>query len=281
MSREYRLLAIDLDGTLLQKSNRITKATVCALRRITNEGIHVVITTGRPLFHARAIGRPFLKSDSYIIASNGASVYSGALGKYLHRESFTLPQIQSIMSFANHYGYAALFSGEKGMYTNDLITWLRFIKYQFKLPFRSIFDITKIRYLSKAEKIKYRFAPGKEGLEKCQLFYMSPEHITLFRETLNSTGQFELIFSPYNSAEITVKGANKGTALGILADHLGILPEEIVAVGDGLNDRTMIEYAGLGVAVANGAEGLKNVADYICPGSTNDSVLHVIEKYFS
>ena len=88
-----------------------------------------------------------------------------------------------------------------------------------------------------------------------------------------------MFYSKANFLEFTDKNATKGYALKLLADKWGIDSSQVIAIGDNYNDETMLRYAGLGVAVGNAAQGMKDISQYISPSNEEDGVVHVIEKF--
>jgi Cof subfamily protein (haloacid dehalogenase superfamily) len=108
-----------------------------------------------------------------------------------------------------------------------------------------------------------------------------PEILAKLEKIFNDSigNDLEVFRSEPYFLEIMPKGINKAKAIGILLDHLGYSKEELIACGDGFNDVHMVEYAGLGVAMANACEQVKTVADFVTKSNNDDGVAYVVEKF--
>ena len=250
-----KLIAIDMDGTLLNEKKHIDKAQKEAIHEAVEAGIKIVLCTGRPLYGILPfyveLGLSELDSVGYVILNNGCSIDIDYLHKFSegYDINFTL---------VNDYYYFNI--GRKP--TDELITDAGFV----------FSDITNIS-LKEAKN-------GKHKIIKI-MFLGNPNIMADFQkenENILKDKYSSVLSQPY-VYEILPKGNNKGTGLKKLAKKLGINQEEIMAIGDGNNDIEMFEYANYSVAMENGTELAKKAAKYQTDSNENDGVAKAIRKY--
>ena len=272
----YRLLAFDLDGTLLDDKKKLPKENLAALTEAAERGMVIVPATGRILRGVPETIRdlPFIR---YYIVSNGAAVFDTQEDKTLYQADIplelalrtydyldTLPVIYDCyqdeigwMSREMYERCAPYFAYEPGIL--DLVNRLRIRVEDFKETLRE-----KNRPL---QKMQMYFLPEDEEERKRQLKRI-PE---LFPELAATT-------SVSNNIELNHVDATKGKAVLALAASLGIDREEILSFGDGSNDISMLQSAGLGVAMANSTPDVKAAADEITGSNNEAGVAKVIRR---
>ncbi|PKM66013.1 MAG: hypothetical protein CVU95_12905 [Firmicutes bacterium HGW-Firmicutes-2] len=262
---KYKLIAIDLDDTLLNDQLEISTENKKAIIEMENIGIHVVFCSGR----AKASMMKYVKEvgihdkEDYIISYNGAVIdrFDGERVFYKPINKENLIELIDIGRVHNI---------DTQLYTDEIMVE----KYTEKtklyeelsgLPIKVVGDLKEV---DESIKVLYNHVAG-EALEKLRL------------ELTDKFGHsFNIFYSKSHYVEVLHKEANKGLAVKNLAESLGIGREEIVAIGDGFNDVAMIEYAGLGIAVKNAHDGVKTKADYITVSDNNNSpIWEVYEKF--
>ena len=267
-----RLLFLDLDGTLLNDAKEITPGNRAALERTLKRGHGVIITTGRPLKSAleqsRRLGLD--KPGCYTIAYNGAMVYDWSKQDKVFQRALSIPSVIRVFDQANTIG--------EHIQTYD--SWdvlveprgdddaLRRYCQMVSMTYRVIDDVhTDLREDPvKCLVINYE---KKDGLEKMQ---------TWIRENMPDMDCF---FSCPQFLEVVPKGMNKGEAVKMLCKLLGVEIENAVACGDAANDLAMLKAAGIGVAMLNGSDEVKAIADYITTRDNNhDGVAEAADKFF-
>ena len=267
-----RLLFLDLDGTLLNDAKEITPGNRAALERTLKRGHGVIITTGRPLKSAleqsRRLGLD--KPGCYTIAYNGAMVYDWSKQDKVFQRALTIPSVIRVFEKANEIG--------EHIQTYDSFDVLveprgddeavrRYCK-MVSMTHRVIGDIhTDLREDPvKCLVINYE---KKDGLEVMQRW---------IRENMP---EMDCFFSCPQFLEVVPKGMNKGEAVKMLCKLLSVEIENAVACGDAANDLAMLKAAGIGVAMMNGADEVKAIADYITTRDNNhDGVAEAADKFF-
>lgn len=269
---EIKLIALDLDGTLLDSQKRLSYKNKAILQKCIQKGIVVVPCTGRIWFAVPDFLRA-LPGLRYAITTNGAVVEDVMLSKVLDERKLSCTQALELIELAQnfHTMYDAYAGGAA-------FGEARFIGHmeEFGIPEQIQQMIQKTRKMVPSVADELRRIDTK--VEKVNYFFGDLEERTRAREALLARTDVVVSSSfPYN-LEINALGATKGEAIMRLADHLGISPEQTMGFGDGENDLSMIRMTGIGVAMGNGLGELKDTADYVTATNDEDGVALAIEK---
>ncbi|PKM54423.1 MAG: hypothetical protein CVV00_08250 [Firmicutes bacterium HGW-Firmicutes-5] len=262
---KYKLLAIDLDDTLLSDQLEISKENKKAIIEMENMGIHVVFCSGRAkdsmMKYVKEVG--IHEKEDYIISYNGA-VIDRFDGERVFYKPISREYLKELIDIGRQHNI------DTQLYTDEIVVE----KYTDKtklyeelsgLPVKVVSDLKDIE---ESIKVLYNHVAG-DALEELRL-----------ELTAKFDSNFNIFYSKSHYVEVLHKEANKGLAVKNLAESLGISREKVVAIGDGFNDVSMIEYAGLGVAVKNAHDGVKEKADYITEADNNKSAIcEVYEKF--
>jgi len=263
-----RMLALDLDDTLLRSDLTISYRTRHVIRRAQEAGIVVVLASGRipaSIGHfSRILG--LHKHSGYIICNNGAMIQESHTGTIVNEVRLDPETAIVVYDLADAEGFPVQIYEDDIMYvsrTNE------FTDYDQKLTGLRQVVVENFRAMAGGGCHKL-LIPGDPmllvPLESIIRTYLG-ENITLFTS------------KPY-FLEILPAKTDKGTALEKVAGIMGIKREEVLAIGDSMNDEAMIRWAGMGVAMVNGDERIKSIADLITEkNNNNDGVAEVIEKY--
>ncbi|MBR4938874.1 MAG: HAD family phosphatase, partial [Kiritimatiellae bacterium] len=267
--RDIRVIALDLDGTLLDSQKGLSMVNAEALAYANSKGVAVVPTTGRffGMMPEAVRSLPFVR---YAITINGAQVYDRERDEAIVREEIEVERAIAIMQLLD--GYDVIYD----CYRNNW-GWM-----SASLQNRAEAYATDAHYLKMVRDFRKPVADLKEhlrataeegGIQKVMLFSRNddPETKELCAIRAAMTEKFpeiKVTSSTWNDLEFNSPLAHKGNALARFAEHLGCTIDNCMSFGDGLNDLTMIEAAGIGVAMANARDEVKSVADYIT--STND-----------
>ncbi len=263
---KYKLIAIDMDDTLLPKELMISDRTRKAIKQAEDKGVKVAIATGR-MYSSAYPHLQDLELTDEVITYNGALVKEIATNNTIDHSPVPVELAQEIVNIVTEEDL------HLNMYIDDLL-------YVNKLGFGADYyeKISGIKPILIKEDIdKFLDQPStkllivEEDLDKVESILKRLQQE--FGEVLNITR------SKPNFIEIMKKEVSKGVALANLAQDLDIKVSEVVAIGDSLNDLEMIEYAGLGVAVGNAREEVKEKADYITKSNDEDGVAEFIEKF--
>ena len=276
--KNIKLVALDLDGTLFDNSSRISKRNLTAIRSITDKGIHVVISTGRPFE-----GIPFdqIKGTgiNYAITANGSGIYEISTGKCLYENAMDEELVTPILNFLlTRDIHMDAFIGGKGY------TPVQCVETAQKLTVPSSIKNYIITTRTRLDNILQFIHENQLKVQKMTLnFYPAADGTLIDRETVRkflvSNPSITTVCGGYNNLEFTRADANKGVGLRKLAEILGVNPDATMAIGDTENDLAIIEAAGIGVAMGNATDAVKARADYVTTTNTKDGVAAAIEHF--
>ena len=263
-----RILALDLDETLLRKDLSITSNTRNTIKKTIESGVTVVLASSRIPETMERYSR-FLnlhKRAGYIISNNGALITESNTGNIVHESLLDREIILKICDLAESEGFPLQ------MYDSN-ITYI-----SKKNEYSSIDE--QMTGLRQVVVENFRALVG-DGCYKL-IIPGEPELLSSVESLIRSYMKTKLSF--YTSRkyflQITPEGTNKGSALAKIADISGVKAEEVMAVGDSMNDEAMIRWAGVGVAMANGDENLKKIAAMVTDKTNDeDGLADFIEKY--
>ncbi|MBO8129376.1 MAG: HAD family phosphatase [Peptococcaceae bacterium] len=259
----YRLIAIDLDDTLLGKDLVIAPRNLQAIRHAKEKGVIVTLATGRMHRSAAAVAQQ-IGIGGPIIAYQGASVKNVTTGEVLVHYTVPLALARDIIRVVKPYGYHI------NVYVNDELYMERLTeegRRYAKLSGVEAHPVGDLREFLKADPTKVVVISGEDQIEEL-LQEMKPR----FGAHLHVTKSKPVFL------EFSHPRATKGQALAFLARYYGIDRREVMAIGDGYNDVDMVEYAGLGVVVGTARDEIKHRADYVT-SSGEEGVAEAIEKF--
>lgn len=265
----YRMIVLDLDGTLTNSQKVISPRTYEALMAAQERGIRVVLASGRPTQGVVPLAKE-LELDrygGYILSFNGAKVIDFRHQEVIFEKSLPESRIHEVIDLAKRYKVNLL------TYENEsIITETPGDVYVQK---EAAINKMAVKYV--VHLLEYIYFPPVKFLMLAdgeRLAAVEP----LVREELGE--EFNVYRSEPYFLEIMPRNIDKAYSLEKLLRHLRMTREEMVCCGDGYNDVSMIRFAGLGVAMANANEAVKREADYITAGNDEDGIAHVIEKFF-
>ncbi len=261
----YRLIAIDLDGTLLTPAPRkvITPHTYDILCKAVESGITIVIATGQTLQVLRQVCANLPLSTPQII-ENGAVVANFADGRILYEQPFPqeyiLPVLETLHSFGLYRAYHTLDCVYVDRDTPRARNWYRppIAPPTEMADIASLYPLPCIKIVGIGEEKTLR--EKRQRLE--EMF----------------AGKLYVTQSSFDLVEFLHPAVSKGNALKVIAANLSVAPEEVVAIGDNHNDIGMLRFAGLGIAMGNATDEVKAAADYVTLSNAEEGVAAVIEK---
>ncbi len=266
MYKDIKLVAIDLDDTLLHDDSTVSQYTIDVIDALRKKGIEVVIATGRMYQTAKPIGEAIGVGDSPIIIYSGGVVQRVASGEILYQNAIPLDIAKKVLALAQKHKWYVQY------YCNDTITVDK--KTEVSTYYE---DITGATIHPKGEAF---YQPSDNADKILAVDY--PENIpgimAILKEECGDT--IEVVQSKDTFLEIIAKGVSKGAALSSMAEKRGLTMEQTMAFGNAQNDMAMIEMAGIGVAVANAEDCVKEVADVITASNNEDGVAKLLEEYF-
>ncbi|MBQ9885487.1 MAG: HAD family phosphatase [Lachnospiraceae bacterium] len=268
-----KLIATDLDGTLLRTDKSLSRRNIEALRQASERGVEIVISTGRPWIGISDIVRdmPFIR---YAIIINGAMVWDSRCQKAIYQSSFSTEQALEIWDFVQkyntmtdvHIGGVGRISPYYMEHVSDYVLSESIAKL-----------VKKTRIVT--DDVREAIRSSKNGAQKINLTFMNIEEKNRALEELKRFDFAVAVSSVANNIEINHVSATKGRALMGLAGHLGIDISQVMAFGDSGNDLSMIKLAGVGVAMGNADEEIKAAADIITLDNDSDGVCCAVDKF--
>lgn len=269
--KNIRLIALDLDGTLLDNKKRLSERNREALLECGQRGIEIVPCTGRIWSGVPDFIREF-PGIRYAITVNGAVVQDVKENRILDERKLSWQQTMEILELAEH------FQTMYDVYVNGGgLGEARFMEhledYGISPELRKMIQDTRRIVPDVIAEVKSLADP----VEKINYFFGDSKERQLAREALLKRGDVLVSASFSNNLEINALGAAKGEALLRLAARLGIRPEQTMGFGDGENDISLIQKAGIGVAMGNAVESLKAEAAYVTVTNEEDGVAAALE----
>jgi Cof subfamily protein (haloacid dehalogenase superfamily) len=263
-----RILALDLDDTLLRSDLSISFRTRNVIKKAAAQGVVVVLASGRVPSEMDRFSRllKMHKRPGYLICNNGTIVQESHTGHRIFETLLNSAAALAVYDLAVAEGFAVQLYEEDVMYVSRDNEYTR---YDQKLT--GLRQVVVENFRDMIEEGCYKLLiPGDpmllQPLESIIRTYLGND-ITLFTS------------KPY-FLEVLPKNTDKGTALALIAENLGIGPESVLAIGDSMNDEAMIRWAGMGVAMANSDDRIKSIASLVTEkDNDDDGVAEVIEKY--
>jgi len=261
-----KLVASDLDGTIIDKNNSIYKNNFDAIKAMADKHIDFVICTGKTYPIIKGVCSKF--DATYGIFGNGNQIINLKTGEEIYKEFLSSNGINTCIDIAKRENLHVHLYTDTSIITEKLLYMdLRNFKLKDNVFYNSSLDITIIKdlkdYVSKNHVDVYKLVISSTD----DLDYIKDEIIEntdLSAVTVSKRGQYKdtIIDKEYDYLDITPKNISKSRALEILGNYLNVSTSEIMAVGDGVNDLDMIKNVGYGVAVANAYDELKEAATY-------------------
>ena len=267
----YKLIALDIDGTLINDNKVITARTQEVLIHAQKNGIKVALASGRPAAGLNNFAKQ-LQLDQYnglLVSYNGGKVIDATTNYVLYEKSIPNPLAVKLVRKLEHYHVVPFVDDGKNMYVTD--------ENGFQVQHESTGNnLLPYVVTSIADEVEKRnFSPVKILIAAPQE-YLQPKIAELkegFEEDL------EFILSAPFYLEATMKGINKAVSLHQSCQKIGIRSDEIIAFGDAQNDYAMLEYVGLGIAMGNACEELKAIANEVTLSNNEDGIAVALEKH--
>jgi len=270
---KYRMLAMDMDGTLLTNDKKISTKTKDALKRAADMGVKLVVCTGRIFASARTYGE-ILGVDTPIIASNGAYIREKDRDEVIYIKPLGEENARKIVEISRGSQSFHLFTCDT-VFTEKLVySALNYSRWNEELPEDRQVKISII----KADQWDEVIEKYKDTILKAIFYNECAEDLAALRKELSRL-DVEIASAASSSFEVMHKGVSKGNAVKTLGEYLKIPREEIICIGDNENDISMIKYAGLGIAMGNATEEAKKAADFVTLSNEEDGVAYAIEKF--
>ncbi|MCL2079502.1 MAG: Cof-type HAD-IIB family hydrolase [Oscillospiraceae bacterium] len=264
---KYKLIASDMDGTLVNSKSELTERTKQAIRDTVSSGVLFVTATGRPLCNIEIVNSLFDEDMPFIIF-NGSAAYMGKSKKPLFEKYLEFELAVQAFEFGQKLGVTQIIWTGPRLWTNRICGESE--------QYRAFSTTPTLGAVTNLEHIKDEVT----GISKV-LWIADPKLIKEYQK--NMSKHFKSSLNCYSSMphflEFVSRDASKGTALLQIGSLFGIDKSEMIAVGDSYNDISMLECAGFSVAMNNAPDDIKAICDYVTSSNDDDGVAAVIEKF--
>lgn len=266
---DYQILALDLDGTLTNSKKEITPQTKEALIWIQENGIKVVLASGRPTTGVLPLAKELQleRFGSYILSFNGGRITDCRSREIIYNRLLPKNIAAPLFEIVRHFDVDIVGYSEKailsGLHTNqytELESRINGLPVRHIEPFTEHIEADNNKFLITGE----------------------PDEIARVKDKLipHFHGLLNIYCSDPFFLEIMPQNIDKAHSLEKLLSSIGLTTDQMICCGDGYNDITMIQSAGLGVAMANAQPAVKEAADFITLSNDDDGILHVIQQFF-
>lgn len=264
----YRMIALDLDGTLTNSDKIITPQTKDALFEYQEHGGRIVLASGRPTQGIVPLAEELElhKYGGFILAFNGSRIVNCETGEVLFNQTLEREQTARLHELAQEYSINILTYEGNRIYTENAED-----KYAKVEQFITKMDMVQVPDIAKAV---------KEPVNKC-LMTGEPEKVAYVEEQVKAAmgSQINVYRSQDFFLELVPQNIDKAASLDSLLKGLNMTRQDLIACGDGFNDLSMIQYAGLGVAMSNADPEIQKAADYVTFSNDEDGIAHVLHKF--
>lgn len=259
---KYKLLASDIDGTLLNGDGALTAPTVTAVKKWLEVGGYFVLSTGRPYEGITKISAALGLQDMPAVLYNGAMVTVGK--DIIYSLEIPCDVAKEIVSLGHERDSTMICWSKNKLYAEKDCDKVTFYKSISGVEPVFVSDLTSV---------------CQQGITKF-VWYDDPVSTQRFFEELKPRIGHRVNVHPSRAdfLEFVNKDCSKATAIDIILNRLGLKREQSVAVGDGFNDLAMLTYAGLGVAMANAPDAVKKECGYVTLSCNEDGVSHLVDK---
>jgi hypothetical protein len=270
--KSYKLLVLDIDGTLINGEGTISPRDCEALAAAQRAGIKVALSTGRVASSCLMIARK-LGLDGMHITFDGALVSNPETGEEVYAQPIAPDCVQQIIEFVQHNRINVdLFSSTQ--YFVERESWVSDVRRRFFGVESSVVDITRLPSIERIIKATLVVRSAEEKAKASQFHQY-------FKDRLHFSWTKTPAYPDVDFINIVDPGVSKGRALEALTSHLGIEMAEVVAMGDGANDIPILSRAGLAIAMADAPQSLKEVADYVTLDVNHSGVAVAISEFLS
>lgn len=263
----YKLIAVDMDGTLLREDKTISDKTKDRIKKSVEKGVKIVLASGRPIegLERYLEELQLVTEDDFVMSFNGSVIQNAKTKAIISKNILKGSDLKALYRLAKQIGVNIHAFTKQGCVT----------------PIMNEYSQLEGR-INGIEVHEVDFNTIDDNEDVIKVMFIDPEPVlaaAIEKIPHHVYEDFTVVRSAPYFLEFLNKASSKGTGVKALAEHLGIKREEIICIGDAGNDLDMIEYAGLGVAMGNAFEEVKAAADYVTLDNESDGVAHVIEKF--
>jgi len=267
---KYQLIALDMDGTLLNSQKQISKSTLQAIQKASEAGKEVVLSTGRCIAELKEY-LDILPQVRYLVCVSGAMVYDLQTEQVIYSKRIPEATVHSLLAEGRREDAAIQALTKEAVMEANKIPRMNLYRMEQYIPLYE-------RSVTKVEDIVAYYEEHPAELEKMNLYYFSPEQRRRSRERLQPLG-LEMVETEYGVLECSVAGMSKRVGMEKLCEYIQIPVENVIAVGDSDNDVELLKYVGLPVAMGNANEHVKQVCKVMVSDCDHDGCAEAIYRY--
>lgn len=265
---KYKLLVLDVDGTLLNDAKEISKRTLSALLKVQHMGVRIVLASGRPTYGLMPLAQTLELGHfgGYVVSYNGCQIIKAENGEILFERRINPEMIPYLEKKALKNNFSIFTYHDDTLLTND----------DENLYIRREAQLNKLKIIREEHfSTAIDFSPCK-----CVLVSDDEEALRGLEEHWKKrlAGALDVFPSEPYFLEVVPCGIDKANTLGALMEQLGVTREEVIAIGDGVADVTMLQLAGVGIAMGHSQDSVKRCADYVTASNEEDGVAQAVEK---
>ena len=287
----YKLVAIDLDGTMLNSYGVVTENTKKIIKEKIEKGIEIIIASGRPIDSIKAIAKE-IGSKNYFIGGNGAVIYDIQKDKIIYEKYMPKEKVLEIVKTCEENSITYNVYTDKTILATTLkYNVLYYHKENLKKPEDKKTNIIIVKdmydYISKMEEEKFLKITICDDTKSVfnsimrkikQIGDIEVLDVSHMSRKIIRQGTEEVPIEYYYT-EISSKNVDKWDAIQFLMKEMKIEKEEVIAIGDNMNDKKMIQNAGLGIAMEGSIPTITNLAKYVTDTNNNEGVAKALEKF--
>ncbi|MFD2613221.1 Cof-type HAD-IIB family hydrolase [Paenibacillus gansuensis] len=258
----YRLIALDVDGTLLTDDHQLTENTKNTIRKVYEEGCGIVLCTGRSPVSTLPVMEKLGLSGT-LITHNGAATVASADRSVIHEFSYNVAEIEPLIRYCRDHQIQFDVNTAFEMYVEQMTPEAQDMYAQFYITPKVVADVLALE----TPIVKFTCFAARDIIDRIE------------KEWALLSTELRIIRSGDAFIDVMHSHANKGSALKALAGTRNISSEEVIAIGNYYNDIEMIQFAGMGIAMDNSPDAVKAAADAVTSSNNEDGVHKAIEKY--
>lgn len=269
-----KLAATDLDGTLISSNGEISNENFEAMENAMNNGLYVVLTTGRSFYEMPESLRE-KKTYTHCICSNGAVIFDRD-GKEIWKSTFSKAETMELFSILSEYDtMIEVYTKGTPVTEKSKLTKESYIHYRVEENYHDVLTATR----KGTENLESFLTENDEGAEMFNIFFSDADERKEAFERIGKLNNVELTTSMESNMEILQRSVNKGSSLTMLCEKLNVKKEEVMAMGDSRNDLTLLSAAGTALAVANACDDLKQVADEVICSCDESAMAYALSRF--
>ena len=267
----YKLVAIDLDGTLVTDEKELTPKTMKAIKEASQKGVKIMISSGRSFYRLEKYidALDLRKENQYTICFNGGMIVENTTKEMIYSKNLDAEEVKELIQLGKTLGLPIVIYSRDTHYTEQVPEVMQKNSKNLKGMNLKIVNFNEMNFEEKENYI-YKIC-----------FIDKPEIIIEKRKEIPKEimEKYEITSSVPEYIEIVKKGIKKSEAIKVVMDKYDIKQNEVMAIGDGENDVEMLSFAGLGIAMENAMDDVKEFANDVTTSNNHDGVANAIEKY--